>query len=130
MKLAIPYPRTAPWFASVMFLFLAAGCAVNPVSGGPEVVFSSREDEMKAGKQAAEQVEQQLGLVADSPRTQYVEELGASLAVHSPRQDIPYEFHIIDMKEPNAFALPGGYVYVSRGLMLLANDEDAHDRGL
>jgi predicted Zn-dependent protease len=104
---------------------LLAGCATNPVSGNREVVFASREDELKAGKQASELVAQQMGLMPDAPRTRYVKDLGASLAIHSPRQDIPYEFHIIDMKDPNAFALPGGYVYVSRGLMLLANDEAA-----
>jgi predicted Zn-dependent protease len=102
-----------------------SGCATNPVSGNPELVFSSREDELKAGREAAEMVAQQMGLMPDSARTRYVKELGASLAIYSPRQDIPYEFHIVDMKEPNAFALPGGYIYVSRGLLLLANDESA-----
>ena len=117
------YPRWSVAFATGVSLL--AGCATNPVTGNPEVVFASRDDELKAGKQASELVAQQMGLMPDAPRTRYVKDLGASLAIHSPRQDIPYEFHIIDMKDPNAFALPGGYVYVSRGLMLLANDEAA-----
>ena len=118
--------RLAGWAAGLVALvLLPPGCAINPVSGNPEVVFASREDEIEAGKQASEQVASQLGLMPDSARTAYVSQLGASLAKNSPRQDISYEFHIIDMPEPNAFALPGGYVYVSRGLLLLANEEDA-----
>ena len=102
----------------------AAGCAMNPVSGHPELVLVSVEQEKQIGAEEAKKVEQQMGL-ADSPSfTPYLETLGRRLAEQSPRQDVAYQFHVADMVEPNAFALPGGYIYVSHGLLALANSED------
>lgn len=100
------------------------GCATNPVTGRQEVVFMSPEREAATGKQAAAQVEREMGLFRDPKLTAYVQQIGARMAKLSPRQDVTYRFAIADMAEPNAFALPGGYVYVSRGLLALANDED------
>jgi len=103
---------------------LAAGCAMNPVSGRPEMTLISVEQEKKIGSEEAKKVEEQMGL-ADTPSfTPYLESLGRRLAEQSPRQDVTHEFHVADMIEPNAFALPGGFVYVSRGLLALANSED------
>ncbi len=103
---------------------LAGGCAMNPVSGHPELTLMSTEQEKEIGAEAAQDVERQMGL-ADTPSfTPYLESLGKRLAEQSPRQDVAYQFHVADMAEPNAFALPGGYVYVSRGLLALANSED------
>jgi predicted Zn-dependent protease len=82
------------------------------------------EREVEVGKDAAKQVEQQMGLVRDPERVAYVQALGARLAALSPRKDIRYEFHVVDMAEANAFALPGGHIYVSRGLLAIANSED------
>jgi predicted Zn-dependent protease len=83
----------------------------------------SPEREAAIGRQAAKEVEQQIGLVRDPALVQYVEKLGRRIAEKSPRQDVTYRFHVADMEVPNAFALPGGYIYVSRGLLLLTNDE-------
>jgi predicted Zn-dependent protease len=101
-----------------------SSCATNPVTGRQEVVFMSPEREAATGKQAAAQVEREMGIVRDPKLTAYVQQIGARMAKLSPRQDVKYHFAIADMAEPNAFALPGGYVYVSRGLLALANDED------
>lgn len=84
----------------------------------------SPEREAAAGRQAAAQVEREMGLVRDPKLTAYVQQIGERMAKLSPRQDVQYRFAIADMAEPNAFALPGGYVYVSRGLLAMANDED------
>jgi predicted Zn-dependent protease len=65
-----------------------------------------------------------MGLVRDPALEAYVQALGARLAALSPRQDVSYTFHVVDMAEPNAFALPGGHIYVSRGLLALTNSED------
>jgi predicted Zn-dependent protease len=54
----------------------------------------------------------------------YVREVGDRLAEHSPHRNVSYTFNIVDMAEPNAFALPGGFVYVSRGLLVFTNSED------
>ncbi len=83
----------------------------------------SVERENELGRQAAQEVEQSIGLVHDPKLTTYVDALGQRLAAHSPRHDVSYRFFVADMPEPNAFALPGGYIYVSRGLLVIANSE-------
>ena len=83
----------------------------------------STERENALGRQAAQEVEQSIGLVRDPELTAYIDALGQRLAQHSPRRDVTYRFHVADMPEPNAFALPGGYIYVSRGLLVIANSE-------
>ena len=100
------------------------GCATNPVSGRPEVVFMSREKEIELGKKAAEQVAERMTLMTDGELLDYVRAVGERVAARAPRQDVEYSFDIVDMIEPNAFALPGGPVYVSRGLLALFNTED------
>ncbi len=82
------------------------------------------EREVAVGKGAAQQVEQEMGLVRDPELVGYVQALGARLASLSPRKDLTYDFHVVDMPEANAFALPGGHIYVSRGLLAIANSED------
>ena len=71
------------------------------------------------------EVEAELGLVKDARLEKYVSAVGERVAAHSPRRTLTYRFAIVDMSEPNAFALPGGWVYVSRGILELANDEAA-----
>ena len=100
------------------------GCATNPVSGRPEVVFMSREKEIELGKKAAEQVAEQMSLMESGELLDYVRSVGRRVAAQSPRRDVDYSFDIVDMIEPNAFALPGGPIYVSRGLLALVNSED------
>ncbi|HKA13497.1 MAG TPA: M48 family metalloprotease, partial [Myxococcota bacterium] len=63
------------------------------------------------------------GVAQDPALNRYVESVGRAVAAHSPRQDVNYTFKIVEMDEPNAFALPGGHIFVSRGLLLLANTE-------
>jgi len=109
-------------FAVVLLSFLA-GCAINPVTGRRELVLMSAEREAQLGRQAAAQVAQEMGLVESPALTAYVEEIGGRLARYSPRRDVAYRFAVVDMQEPNAFALPGGYIYVSRGLLAIANSE-------
>lgn len=104
-------------------LFMAA-CSTNPVTGEREILLMSTDQEKSLGAQAAEQVREQIGLVDDPGLVSYVQAIGNRMAAASPRQDVSYEFHIANMEEPNAFALPGGYIYVSRGLLALSNSED------
>jgi predicted Zn-dependent protease len=94
------------------------------VTGESEFVLMSPEREASAGREASQQVEQEMGLVQDPAITGYVSALGARLAAQSPRKDTSYRFFVASMPETNAFALPGGYIYVSRGLLALANSED------
>lgn len=110
--------------ATAFLALLSTGCSQNPVSGRPEVTLISPEKEQEIGAELARQIEQTVGLVKDPQLAGYVQAVGRRLAEHSPRHDVQYTFHVIDMAEPNAFALPGGYVYVSRGLLPLINSED------
>ena len=82
------------------------------------------EREVALGRGAARQVELEMGLVRDPELVAYVRALGGRLAALSPRTDLSYDFNVVDMAEANAFALPGGHIYVSRGLLALSNSED------
>ena len=75
------------------------------------------------GAQAAKQVEQMVGIYQDSALNAYVDQVGQRLAGVLGTIPIDFQFHVVDMAEPNAFALPGGYIYVSRGILSLLNDE-------
>src|SRR6185369_12916072 len=110
--------------AGALLLVIGGGCAVNPVSGRPEVTLVSEAKEQELGDAEAKNVAATMGLVDDPRLTGYVRAIGDRLAKFSPRTDVAYTFYIVDMPEPNAFALPGGYVYVSRGLLALTNSED------
>ncbi len=100
------------------------GCALNPVTGRPDFVLMTKEGARESGEEAAKEVEETMGLTDDPKLAAYVEAIGQRLAKHSPRQDVQYHFYVVEMVEPNAFALPGGFVYVSRGLLALCNAED------
>ncbi len=112
-------------FPRALVLALALGCSssVNPATGRREVVLMSAEDEQQIDVEATQEIEAYVGLVQDPALNRYVESVGRTLATHSPRQDVTYTFQIVEMDEPNAFALPGGHIFVSRGLLLLANTE-------
>jgi len=111
----------APVLLAVLLAALA--CARNPVTGRPELVLLSEGREAEIGRELAERVEREIGLVEDAPVAALVAELGRRLAVHSPRAEPGHAFRVVDLTEPNAFALPDGHVYVSRGLVALANTE-------
>ena len=91
-------------------------------SSRPSLVSEKKEREL--GKEAASEVARTMGLVQDAALARYVGEIGRRLAVEAASPNVSYEFHVVDDTEPNAFALPGGFVYVTRGLLTLANSED------
>ncbi len=111
-RVSSPRTRTRTWLAALC-LALALACA--PLT---------TEREVAVGKDAAQQVEQEMGLVRDAELVAYVQAIGARMAALSPRKDLSYTFNVVDMAEANAFALPGGHIYVSRGLLAIANSED------
>ncbi len=84
----------------------------------------SAQEEVQAGQQAAAQVSKQLPILPDSdPVTLYVQRLGRQLAAHAPGEKWPYTFHVVNSKEINAFALPGGPVFVNLGTIQAADNE-------
>jgi len=112
------------WF-SMAFLLAAvqAGCSVNPVTGKRELIFIPESQEIAMGVQAAPQFEKEFGGTVPNDRLQgYIQELGKKIAAVSDRQ-MPWDFALVGSKTPNAFALPGGKVFVTAGLFgSLANE--------
>ena len=116
----------AAWLSVFLLAFppVLLSCAVNPVTGSPEISTMSLEEEVEIGEQAFRGLQQQIGFSGSEDLTAYVQSIGARLADKSPRQDVTYTFNILNLEEPNALAYPGGYIYVSRGLLYLVNSED------
>ena len=109
--------------AAVLLAAVAAACARNPVTGGRELVFMSESQEAELGRQADAQIRGEMGVYDDDALQEYVAAIGAELAAVSHRPDLPWQFAVIDSPVVNAFAVPGGYVYLTRGLLAYLNDE-------
>ncbi|MFQ3243693.1 MAG: putative Zn-dependent protease [Arenicella sp.] len=107
--------------ASCLVLVLQA-CATNPVSGLPELAMSEAW-EKNAGAQYHQEILKQYQVYDDPELQQYVNDIGQRLAKKSHRPDLPFTFTLLDSPDVNAFALPGGYVYVTRGIMVYMNKE-------
>ncbi len=102
---------------------LLAACATNPVTGKREIALISESQEIQMGQQGAAEVTQTVGLIQDQALQQYVQQIGAALAAKSERPNLPWTFRAVDDPSPNAFALPGGYIFVTRGLLDLMDSE-------
>ncbi len=98
-------------------------CAQNPVSGGSDFVLMSEQQEIQMGAQAHQDVLAEYAAL-DNPGLQaYVNDVGQKLAKQSHRPNLQWHFTVVDSPDVNAFALPGGYVYITRGLMAYLNSE-------
>ena len=94
-----------------------AGCATNPATGEREISLIGEGQEIQMGREADEQITASLGLYDDRELQAYVQALGEGLAAASERPDLPWTFRVVDDPTVNAFALPGGFVYVTRGIL-------------
>jgi predicted Zn-dependent protease len=101
----------------------AGGCSVNPATGKRQLALVSEEQEIAMGKEADAQIPQQLGLYEDRELQEYVDRIGQRLAAESERPHLPWTFRVVDDDVVNAFALPGGFIYVTRGILSHMNDE-------
>ena len=111
------------WAVFMVWSTLLVACARNPVTGERELALISESQEIQMGQQAAQEVEQSLGLVQDEALQSYVQGIGARLAADSERPELPWRFRVVDDPVPNAFALPGGFIYVTRGMMNVMDSE-------
>lgn len=111
--------------ALLLAVTLAGACATNPVTGRREFAFLTEDQEIALGQQSDVEIRQQMGLYDDDRLQAYVEDIGLSLAAVSHRPDLPWQFSVVDSAAVNAFALPGGYIYVTRGIMAYLPDEAA-----
>lgn len=107
---------------TITILFLTA-CATNPVTGKKQVVLMSEENEIQMGKEADPQIIAQFGLYPDSVLQNFITEKGKKMGTVSHRPNLGYTFRVLDSDVLNAFAVPGGYVYFTRGIMAYFNNE-------
>lgn len=110
-------------FCLVGFLFGIPSCAVNPVSGKQELMLLSEADEVKLGRETDVQVVQEYGLYEDPKLIPYLDDICQRLGKISHRPNLTYQFKILDSSVVNAFAVPGGYVYFTRGILATINSE-------
>ncbi len=99
------------------------GCASNPATGGTDFVLMSEAQELALGRKLNGQVLEQYGRYGDEALQAYVQAVGERLARNSDRPRLVYRFTVVDSAIVNAFALPGGYIYITRGLMAYLNSE-------
>ncbi len=114
------------FYISAIFLnaLILSGCSTNPATGENQfTALMSPQQETQVGAQEHEKIVQQYGLYKNQTVQQYVSDIGRRVAKHTERPEVEYKFFVIDSPIVNAFALPGGYIYMSRGLLALANSE-------
>lgn len=120
---------TSTWTRAVLAvcgLLLAVtlnGCATNPVTGRSDFVLLSEDDEIAIGRAEHPKILQQYGQVEMPELQAYVQSVGERLVAHSHRPDLIYRFTVLDSAMVNAFALPGGYIYITRGMLAYLNSE-------
>jgi predicted Zn-dependent protease len=98
-------------------------CATNPATGRRELSLMSEAQEIAIGKDADPQIRAEMGVYDDAALQQYVSGIGMRLAKVSERPSLPWQFTVVDQPAINAFALPGGYIYITRGILAYLDSE-------
>lgn len=98
-------------------------CATNPVTGKRELSLMSEAQEVQLGLQSDVEIRREMGLYDAPALQQYVQDIGARLAATSERPHLKWQFAVVDAAAVNAFALPGGYIYVTRGILQYLQNE-------
>lgn len=108
----------------ILFVLLQlAGCAVNPATGRTDFVMMSERQEIDLGHNYAQEIARQYPRYADEKLQAYVQRIGERVARYSHRSNLDYRFTVIDSPDINAFAIPGGHIYIHRGLMAYLGSE-------
>ncbi|AHM61271.1 peptidase M48 Ste24p [Flammeovirgaceae bacterium 311] len=115
--------KTALTSLIVAVVLMFTSCATNPVTGRRQVSLVSTEQEIAMGQQADPQIVAQFGLYESPELQRFIQNKGQQMAAVSHRSELNYEFKILDSPVINAFAVPGGYVYFTRGIMAHFNNE-------
>ena len=102
----------------VSFALVFTGCARNPVTGKRQIVLVSESQEIAIGQQSDPQVREQYGVVENVALQAYVQSLGRKLVAVSHRPNLEWHFTVVDSSVVNAFAIPGGFVYLTRGILV------------
>jgi predicted Zn-dependent protease len=118
--------RTQLMITAILVAGLAmAACAVNPATGKRQFVLISEQQEIAMGMENDKAISAQLGIYEDPDLQAYVQRLGTRLAADSERPELDWTFRVVDDPIVNAFALPGGYIYVTRGILAHLDNEAA-----
>jgi len=112
-------------FLLALLLLGVVGCSVNPVTGKRQLNFYSEEDEIALGAQADPVIVAHYGLLDDEQVQDYVKDIGQRMVPVSHRPNLKFHFKVLDDPIVNAFALPGGYVYITRGILAYLDNEAA-----
>jgi len=115
--------KITPLILFAFVLLFNFSCATNPVTGKKEFMLMSEEKEIATGKESDPGIVSFFGLYEDNELQQFIEAKGKEMAKISHRPNLPYEFKIVDSPVINAFAVPGGFVYFTRGIMAHFNNE-------
>jgi predicted Zn-dependent protease len=108
---------------AVVLLAWAAACATNPVTGRRELSFMSEAQEISIAKEAEPQIKEEMGVYNDPELQRYVNDIGQRMAKISERPHLPWTFTIVDVPAVNAFAVPGGGIYITRGILPFLDNE-------
>jgi predicted Zn-dependent protease len=104
--------------AAVGFCLLVAGCAVNPVTGEKQFMLISESQDIQIGQKYAPEITRQMGgVIANQTLQNYINNVGQTVARTGHRPEVEYHFQALNDESTNAFALPGGYVFVTRGML-------------
>ncbi|TFG87410.1 MAG: peptidase M48, partial [Gemmatimonadales bacterium] len=109
--------------AAVLLLLFTVSCATNPVTGQREFMLLSTSDELAQGRQMDPQILRAYGSYEDTRLAAYLSTLVKRLGAVSHQPAIAYSVQVLDSAVVNAFAVPGGYVYLTRGILAYLNDE-------
>lgn len=113
-----------PGFAlAILGIGFLTSCAVNPATGERQLSLMSESQEIQMGRESDPEIVASMGLYPDEDLQRYVEEIGLRLAARSERPDLPWTFRVLDDPVINAFALPGGFIYVTRGILAYMDSE-------
>jgi predicted Zn-dependent protease len=99
------------------------GCARNPVTGKRQVVLVSENQEIAMGRESDPEVREEYGVAENPPLQNYVDGMGRKLVRVSHRPNLAWHFTVVDSPVVNAFAIPGGYVYLTRGILAYLGNE-------
>ena len=109
--------------AALLSGILLNACSVNPATGERDLVLMSEDQELAIGRSSHAAILKEYGAYADPKLAAYVQKVGERVAANSHRSNLIYRFTVLDSADVNAFALPGGYIYVTRGILAFLNSE-------
>jgi predicted Zn-dependent protease len=117
--------RLRTHFAAIAILLAVTACSTNPATGKRQFNIVSESQEIAIGRQSHPEIIKQFGIYDEKPElTRLVNEVGHRLAAASERPNLPWTFTLLDTPVVNAMAVPGGYIYITRGMLERINSED------